>query len=152
MLPLEHLQPGLSLVGLEPAVVTSLVAVVPIAEGTVQVIYKTPDGALKERLLNQADEASISIATLERPWSVDGDGSAFQLACEAKRIDLAFLFDPIRQLNRYSHESFPSCLYSDDPLLKLLGGRKGGRLDPGCRTIECGGFSHTCKRIAKRPK
>ena len=44
---------------------------------------------VKERLLGRADEVSISAATVERPFSFDGDGAAFQLTCEAKRIDLA---------------------------------------------------------------
>lgn len=54
-------------VGLEPSVVATVAAVVPIG-----------------------DEANISIATVERLWSFDGDGEAFKFAVEAKRIDLAF--------------------------------------------------------------
>ena len=46
---------------------------------------------MKERFLNSADEPSVDIASAERPFSFDGDDAAFQLACEAKRIDLAFL-------------------------------------------------------------
>src|SRR5438445_9413003 len=92
---LEDLTPGTSLIGLEPSAVATTVAVVPIAEGTVQVIYKTPDGTLKDRLLNRNDEPSIELATQERPWAFDGDAENFKLAVEAKRIDLAFLFDPM---------------------------------------------------------
>ena len=103
----EDLQPGLTLTGLEPAVVATLVAVVPIAEGSVQVIYKTPDGTLKDRLLNRADETSISIATVERPWAFDGDGEAFKLTLEAKRIDLAFLFDPMMAVHTSNVEPLP---------------------------------------------
>ena len=102
MLKLEDLKPGLSLVGLEPVIVATLVAVVPIAVGAVQVIYKTSDGTFKDRLLNWADEPSISLATVDRPWSFDGDGAAFQLTCEAKRIDLAFLFDPMMAVHTSS--------------------------------------------------
>jgi DNA-directed RNA polymerase subunit F len=69
MLRLEDLQNGLSLVGLEPSVVATIAAVVPISEDSVQVIYKTPDGTLKDRLLSRADEENISIAVAERPWS-----------------------------------------------------------------------------------
>ena len=87
---LTDLLPGLSLVGLEPDRVCSIIAVTPIAENAIQVFYKLPDGSFKERLLGPADEASISLATTERPWAFDGDPAAFQLACEAKRIDLAF--------------------------------------------------------------
>src|SRR5262245_49594591 len=104
---LPQLKPGLALVGLEPNLVATVVAVVPIAEGSVQVIYRLPDGKIKERLLNAADEASVSIATSERPWAFDGDGAAFQLACEAKRIDLAFLFDPMMAVHTSNVEPLP---------------------------------------------
>ena len=67
----------------------------PLAAGSVQVIYRTPVGTMKERMLGRTEESSIGIASAERPFSFDGNGSAFQLACEAKRIDLAFRFDPM---------------------------------------------------------
>ena len=104
---LEDLTPGSSLAGLEPSVITTIVAVVPIAEGAVQVIYKTPDGALKERMLGRADEASIAVAIAERPWAFDGDGAAFKLAVEAKRIDLAFLFDPMMAVHTSNVDPLP---------------------------------------------
>jgi SNF2 family DNA or RNA helicase len=105
---LEDLTPGSFLIGLEPAsAVATIVAVVPIAEGAVQVIYKTPDGTIKDRLLGRADEASIAIATQERPWSFDGDGEAFKLTVEAKRIDLAFLFDPMMAVHTSNVEPLP---------------------------------------------
>jgi len=107
MIRLEEIASGLTLTGLEPAVVGTVVAVVPIAEGTVQVIYKTPDGTLKDRLLNRSDESKISVATTERPWSFNGDGEAFKLAVEAKRIDLAFLFDPMMAVHTSNVEPLP---------------------------------------------
>ena len=75
---IEDISPGNSLTGLEPAAVATVVAVVPIADGAVQVIYKTPDGTLKDRLLGRADQDSIALATAERPWSFDGDAEAFK--------------------------------------------------------------------------
>ncbi len=104
---IEDLTPGISLNGVEPSVVATIVAVVPIAEGAVQVIYKAPDGTLKDRLLGRADEASISIATQERPWAFDGDGEDFKLAVEAKRIDLAFLFDPMMAVHTSNVDPLP---------------------------------------------
>ena len=105
---LEDLTPGNALIGLEPAAVATVVAVVPIAEGAVQVIYKTPDGTLKDRLLGRGrrSHASPSPRT-ERPWSFDGDGDAFKLAVEAKRIDLAFLFDPMMAVHTSNVEPLP---------------------------------------------
>src|ERR1700738_2769592 len=46
-------------------------------------------------------------ATRERPWSFDGDGDAFKLAVEAKRIDLAFLFDPMMAVHTSNVEHLP---------------------------------------------
>lgn len=104
---LEEITPGSSLTGLEPSAVATVIAVVPIADGAVQVIYKTPDGTLKDRLLGRADEDSIAVATQERPWSFDGDGEAFKLAVEAKRIDLAFLFDPMMAVHTSNVDPLP---------------------------------------------
>ena len=107
MITLESLKPGIALIGIEPTRVVTLVAVVPIAEGSVQAIYKTPEGALKERLLTRAEEAHISLATEERPWAFDGNGEDFKLAVEAKRIDLAFLFDPMMAVHTSNVDPLP---------------------------------------------
>jgi superfamily II DNA or RNA helicase len=104
---LEDLRPGLNIVGLEPTGIVSLIAVNSIGEGTVQVIYRTASGGLKERLLGRHDEAQIDIATQGRPWSFDGDGEAFKLAVEAKRMDLAFLFDPMMAVHSSNVEPLP---------------------------------------------
>jgi len=104
---IENITPGSFLTGLDPTGIGSVIAVVPIANGAVQVLYKTPDGMIKERLLNRGDEPSISIATTERPWSFDGDGEAFKLTVEAKRIDLAFLFDPMMAVHTSNVEPLP---------------------------------------------
>jgi superfamily II DNA or RNA helicase len=104
---LEELAVGQSLSGIEPAEVVSVVALVPLAEGSVQLIYRTPDGTMKERLLGRAEEPSIAVARTERPFSFDGNGASFQLACEAKRIDLAFLFDPMMAVHTSNVEPLP---------------------------------------------
>lgn len=107
MAKLESIVAGMSLVGIEPAGVVSVVAVVAIAEGAVQVIYRTAEGAMKEALLNRADEARVSVSALERPWSFEGDGEKFKLATEAKRIDLAFLFDPMMAVHTSNVDPLP---------------------------------------------
>jgi hypothetical protein len=80
---------------------------VPISADAIQLVYKTPDGTLKDRLLGRQDEENIALATRERPWSFDGDGDAFKLAIEAKRIDLAFLFDPMMAVHTSNVEPLP---------------------------------------------
>jgi len=104
---LEEVTTGLNLSGVEPTQIVSVVATVPLGEGSLQLIYRTPDGSMKERLLGRADEASINIAASERPFSFDGDGASFQIACEAKRIDLAFLFDPMMAVHTSNVDPLP---------------------------------------------
>jgi superfamily II DNA or RNA helicase len=104
---LEQITSGLSLAGVEPDQIVTAVAAVPVGDGVVQLIYRTPDGSMKERLLARTDEDSIEPATVERPWSFDGDGATFQLTCEAKRIDLAFLFDPMMAVHTSNVEPLP---------------------------------------------
>src|SRR5262245_56398203 len=104
---LQEIKTGLSLSGVEPTQIVNVVATVPLGDGALQLIYRTPDGQIRERLLAHADEASINVATVERPFSFDGDGAAFQLACEAKRIDLASLFDPMMAVHTSNVEPLP---------------------------------------------
>lgn len=87
--------------------IVSVIAAVPIGADAVQVIYKMPDGTIRERMITGADLATIAVATKERPWSFDGDGEAFKLAVEAKRIDLAFLFDPMMAVHTSNVEPLP---------------------------------------------
>jgi len=104
---LEDLTAGMALTGLEPTAVAMVVAVVPYGDDAVQVIYRTPGGDIRERMLGRADEALIALATEERPWAFDGDGAHFTLAVEAKRIDLAFLFDPMMAVHASDVEPLP---------------------------------------------
>jgi hypothetical protein len=104
---LGEIHTGLSLTGIEPAAVVSVVATVPLGEDALQLLYRTPSGVMQERMLGRADEDSITLDTAERPFSFDGDGTAFQLACEAKRIDLAFLFDPMMAVHTSNVEPLP---------------------------------------------
>src|SRR5260370_42560602 len=104
---LHEIKPGLNRSGIEPTQIVTVLATVPQGDGAVQVIYRTPDGGMRERLLLSTDEPSINVATVERPFSFDGDGAAFQLACEAKRIDFAFLFDPMMPFHTSNVDPLP---------------------------------------------
>jgi hypothetical protein len=104
---LNDITVGLNLEGIEPTQIVSVVAKIPQGDGALQLIYRTPDGVMKERLLLTADESSISIASAERPFSFEGKGADFQLACEAKRIDFAFLFDPMMAVHTSNVEPLP---------------------------------------------
>jgi len=75
---LAYITPGASLTGLEPELVCKVVAVTPIAENAVQVVYTLPDGSPKIRLLSPDDAAGIAPAISERPWAFDGDPDALK--------------------------------------------------------------------------
>ena len=104
---LEELAAGQAITGLDPSSVATLIAVIAVADGTVQAVYKTPDGSLKERLLGRLDESNIQIAVTELPWAFDGDGDVFKLTVEAKRIELAFLFDPMMAVHTSNVQPLP---------------------------------------------
>lgn len=104
---LSEITAGLSLAGLEPDRVCTVIAANRVGDAALQVVYRLPDGTIKERLLGPADEAGIAPAATERPWAFDGDPAAFQLACEAKRIDLAFLFDPMMAVHTSNVDPLP---------------------------------------------
>jgi superfamily II DNA or RNA helicase len=107
MTTINEIQPGMALTGLEPGVIVSVIATVPIGTASVQVVYKLPQGGIRERLVSSADIDTISVAIKESPWSFDGDGDQFKMAVEAKRIDLAFLFDPMMAVHTSNVEPLP---------------------------------------------
>lgn len=104
---LSEIKKGLSLTGLEPNLVCTIVSADEIDPNAFTVIYRLPDGQIKERLLSASEADSIAIATAERPFSFDGDGETFKLVCEAKRIDLAFLFDPMMAVHTSNVDPLP---------------------------------------------
>ncbi len=86
---LSEIEDGQSLSGLEPDLVCKVVTVRALSEGAAQIYYQLPTGEIRERLLTTGEAKVITLATVERPWSFQGNGDDFKLACEAKRIDLA---------------------------------------------------------------
>jgi hypothetical protein len=70
-------------------------------------IYRTADGQVAERLIYRDDEPHLAIVEEGKPWAFDGDGKAFKLASEAKRIDLAYLFDPYGAVSTSLVEPLP---------------------------------------------
>jgi len=92
---LDEIAVGQNLTGIEPSEVVSVIAANSLGDGSMQIVYRLANGSIRERLLSTTDEPGIGVAVRERPFSFDGNGADFQLACEAKRLDFAFLFDPM---------------------------------------------------------
>ena len=74
MATLEDLKPEKRVDGL--VVGSSVTAIATSWHGseTLEVVYRTADGAVDNRLLSRSDEQRLSIAAEERQWSLDADG------------------------------------------------------------------------------
>ena len=92
---LEDLQPGASVSGLLPNATAEVVNVQWHGTEALILIYRPPSGRIAEEILYRHDEARLEVVEQGRPWSFDGDGSDYRLVCEANRIRLAHLFDPV---------------------------------------------------------
>ena len=102
-----------------------------------------------QELLYRDDEPRLTVEQAGRVWSMDADGSLFRLVSEAKRISLAYLFDPFLAVQTSNLDPLPhqiDAVYSKmlprQPLRYLLAD------DPGAgKTIMAGLF---CKELMIR--
>jgi SNF2 family DNA or RNA helicase len=58
-------------------------------------------------VLFREDEGRLEKLTPGRPWSFDADGELFRLASEARRIELAWMFDPFLAVQTSNLEPLP---------------------------------------------
>ncbi|MFH1924287.1 MAG: helicase-related protein [Planctomycetota bacterium] len=92
---LEDLTRGASVKGVLPDGMVTVVDVKWIGTVAVELTYKDSVGRLSNELLYRDRELTLEVVTIGRPWSFDGDGGRFRLVSEARRIGLAYLFDPL---------------------------------------------------------
>src|SRR5450755_1682839 len=106
-------------------------------------------GQAGQELLYREDEGRLVVEEAGRAWSMDADGNLFRLVSEAKRISLAYLFDPFLAVQTSSLDPLPhqiEAVYDKmlprQPLRFLLAD------DPGAgKTIMAGLF---CKELMIR--
>jgi hypothetical protein len=103
---LHELEPGLRVHGLMAAAEVAVVAVEPHGDAMVNVVYRTADGTMGDRLLTAEQARAVTVAGGSR-WTFDADGTAFKLASEARRIQLAHLFDPYAAVGSSTIEPLP---------------------------------------------
>lgn len=84
----------------------TLVAVEPHGDAIVNLVYKDDNGSLADRLVTAEQIAGVQVITGRR-WSFDADGGTFKLASEARRIELAHLFDPYGALEASTIDPLP---------------------------------------------
>lgn len=93
MTKLEDLKPHITLRGILPDTVVTVINSEWFGSTAIELTYKTPEGKVGNELLYRQDESRITIVPEGRPGSFDGDGELFRLVSEAYRLDLAHLWD-----------------------------------------------------------
>ncbi len=91
---LEDLTPGAVVRGVDAGQAVTVVAVEWHGSSCVTLTYRTTSGEVEHRLVYRGDEGGLEIEDRGPSWSFDADGHRFRLAAEARRIRLAYLFDP----------------------------------------------------------
>ena len=74
--------------------------------GSATLTYRSSDGKLGDRILTSDDLGGISEVSTQR-WTFDGDGAAFRLASEARRMKWAHLSDPFAAVDTSNIEPYP---------------------------------------------
>ena len=107
MLKLEDIKIGAEIAGLIPNELAKVVAVNPVGDNAITVIYKTHSGEIKEQLLFRDSEQNLTLAQSGLAWSFDSPSADFKLALEAMRIQMGFLFDPMMAIHSSNVEPLP---------------------------------------------
>ncbi len=93
VLDFSDLQAGVRVRGLLAGTEVTIVATPEPSGDTANVVFSDDSGNYAARLVTRKDLESITIAEDAR-WAFDAPGDKFKLASEARRIQLAHLFDP----------------------------------------------------------
>jgi superfamily II DNA or RNA helicase len=107
MARLEDLTRGATIKGILPDRLVTIVDVKWHGSTVVEVTYKDATGRPANELLYRDREPTLEIVTQGAPFSFDGDGAQFRLASEARRISLAYLFDPLLAVHTSIIEPLP---------------------------------------------
>ncbi|WP_163371953.1 helicase-related protein [Endozoicomonas acroporae] len=107
MLKLEDLKKDALIRGIEGDDVVSIIAAEMSGDSSASIIYKNSKGGLGERMLFRDDEPHLELASVNRPWTFDANGSDFKLGLEAYRISQSALFDPMMAVHTSNVEPLP---------------------------------------------
>ena len=94
MARLEDFKEGASVCGILPNQNVTVIGTKWHRDSVITLTFRDANGRPIERLLYRHDEPALDVVTTGRPWSFDADGGLLRLVSEARRISLAYLFDP----------------------------------------------------------
>ena len=103
---LREIEQGVRVTGVVPGGPVEVVAVERSGGEVINLVYRSEAGGLDQKLVTAADAERFEIAA-ERRWSFDADGGLFRLASEARRIQLAHLFDPFTAVEASGIDPLP---------------------------------------------
>lgn len=94
MARLEELKRGAIIRGISPSGAVTVVDAKWHGSDVVELTYKDGSGIAGNVLLYRDRESTLEIEQQKRSWSFEADGAMLRLVSEARRIRLAYLFDP----------------------------------------------------------
>ena len=95
MARLEDLTPGARVTGVVAGQAVTVVQVQWHGTAALTLTYRDDAGRPGEQLLYTVDEPGLDVSVSGPAWSLTADGALFRLVSEARRIQLAYLFDPL---------------------------------------------------------
>lgn len=107
MARLEELTPGSRLQGLISNGAITILQAQWHGSGAVTLTYRDDGGRVGQEVVYREDEARLEGQEAGRPWSFDADGELFRLASEARRIHLAWMFDPFLAVQTSNLDPLP---------------------------------------------
>ena len=102
----DDLVAGMRLDGVVANTDVTVVAVEMHGAGSATLTYRTSDGCLGDRIIEDTDLEAFEQAD-QRRWSFDADGAMFQLAAESQRLQQAHLADPFAAVDASNIEPYP---------------------------------------------
>jgi len=90
----EDIRSGTVLKGVVPGQSVTVLAVQHHGRDVVEIAFKDESGRTGSRLCYRGEESHFELVDKGRTWAFDGDGALLRLVFEARRIQLAHLFDP----------------------------------------------------------
>ncbi len=91
---LEDLKPGSAVHGIAAGEAVTVVQTDWFGADALTLTYRRANGTVADELVYRSHEARLEIDGAASSWTFDADGGEFRLAAEARRIQLAYLFDP----------------------------------------------------------
>ncbi|MCC7078889.1 MAG: DUF3883 domain-containing protein [Acidimicrobiia bacterium] len=104
---LEYLTPGARVSGIVPSGPVTVVQVEWHGQAAITLHYKDDSGRSDHTLLYRDSEPALSLEESGPSWAFDADGTLFMLVSEARRINLAYLFDPYLAVTTSNLEPLP---------------------------------------------